>query len=128
MRTVMDFAVLDRHFRAAGSLLVKPADGSRLRRARAYLEEIDSVLADLVANAEVTNYVAGQLGRVRDDLSGHLEAAAAMQDIELPDQTVAGILQRGVSAARMGIEAISDRTSQGDAGCGYDTDEVLPLL
>jgi hypothetical protein len=109
----MDLTVLDRHFRAAGSLLVRPADSSCLRQATAYLEEIDSVLAELVCNAEVTNDVAAQLGRVRDDLSGHLEAAAAMQDVELPDHRVAGILQRGVLAARLGIEAINDSTSQG---------------
>jgi hypothetical protein len=112
MRTVIDLTDLDTHFRTADRLLVRPGDGGCLRRATACLEEIDAVLADLVANDDVTTDLATKLGRVRDSLSGHLEAAAAMQDLELPDHTVAGILQRGMSVARMGIEAINESSSQ----------------
>jgi hypothetical protein len=115
MRTVLDATGLDMRLRVAGSLLVRPADSSCLRQATAHLEEIDSMLAELVTNAEVTNDVAAQLGRVRDDLSGHLEAAAAMQDLEMPDHRVAGILQRAVSAARLGIEAINNTPGQTDS-------------
>jgi hypothetical protein len=35
-----------------------------------------------------------------------------MQELDLPDHRVAGILQRGVSAARVGIEAINATSSQ----------------
>jgi hypothetical protein len=114
MRTVIDLTDLDRHFRIADTLLVKLTDTSCLRTATACLEEVDAVLAELVADDDVTNDVATKLGRVRDGLSGHLEAAAAMRDLDLPDYTVAGMLQRGVSVARTGIEAINATSSQPD--------------
>jgi hypothetical protein len=109
---VIDLTELDRHFCTADRLLVKPSDTSCLRRVTACLEEIDAVIAEMVANDDVASDVAIKLGRVRDGLSGHLEAAAAMRYIDLPDHRIAGILQRGVSVARMGIEAINATSSQ----------------
>jgi hypothetical protein len=85
-----------------------------LRTATACLDEVDEVLAEFVADEDVTNDVATKLGRVRDGRSGLLESAAAMQDLDLPDYRVAGILKRGVSVARTGIEAISATSSQPD--------------
>jgi hypothetical protein len=109
---IVDLTDLDGPFRIADRLLVKPSDKDCLRRATVCLEEIEAVLAEWVANDDVTNDVAAKLGRVRDGLSGHLEAAAAMRDLDLPDHTVARILQRGVSVARMGIEAINVGSAQ----------------
>jgi hypothetical protein len=109
MRTAIDLTDLDRHFRTADRLLVRPGDGSSLRQAAACLEEVEAVLGRLVADDDVATDVAARLGRVRDGLSGHLEAAAAMHDVDLSGHRVAGILQRGVSAARIEIDAINER-------------------
>jgi hypothetical protein len=111
MRTVIDLTDLDWHFRTADNLLTRADHSGCLRQAAACLEHVDAVLAELVANDDVAVELATQLGRVRDGLSGHLEAAAALQDLALPDHRVAGILQRGVSEARMGIEAINEDPS-----------------
>jgi hypothetical protein len=108
MRTVIDLTDLDWHCRTADNLLTRVDHSGCLRQAAACLEHVDAVLAELVADDDVAVELAARLGRVRDGLSGHLEAAAALQDLELPDQTVAGILQRGATEARMRIEAINE--------------------
>jgi hypothetical protein len=76
------------------------------------LEEVDALLgemlAEVLADEQVSTEMARGLGRVRDDLGGHLRAASALDDIDMPDQAVAGLLQRGVAAARTKIDALKE--------------------
>ena len=105
MRTVIDLRAVDRGVHAADGLLAQAIDSGRVREALARLKEVDMVLADMVADENVTTEVAARLGRVRDDLGGYLLAASAMEELVAPEK-VAGILRRGATAARLGVAGI----------------------
>lgn len=105
MRTLVDLRAVDRGVHAADGL-VGHATSVRVRQAMVGLEEVDVLLAALVADENLTIDVTSQLGRIRSDLAGHLLAARAMEELDVAPEKVADILRRGAAAARIGVERI----------------------
>lgn len=106
MRAVVDLHSVDLRVASADEMLARTHDHTVVHAALARLEEVDGLLADLLADENLTPDMAARLGRIRDDLCSHLLAATAMGDLDLPAETVVGVLRRSVSAARSAIEAI----------------------
>jgi hypothetical protein len=112
VRVTLSIEQLGSRVHEADELLAQSTTTVQLRRAMARLEEVDAQLAQLVADDTLIADVAVRVGRLSDELSSHLLAAAAMDDLEIRDQSVADLLQRGVRVARAGIDAVDAATAQ----------------
>jgi len=64
------------------------------------LESIDEHLRRLVENPDVDTTTASRLGRARAELGGYLEAAAALEAVNMPEATIADVLRRAVRGVR----------------------------
>lgn len=96
--------MIDLRVEAAETSLGCPVDRASLRQVNTSLYEVSWLLEGLVADVDADT--AQRLQSVRNDLGGHLLAAAALQSIDVPADRVATVLRRGVVAARCGIATI----------------------
>ena len=99
--------VLHDPLRVAVDLLERDGDDPYRRDvALALLQELADVMGELACLPDTDARTAGQLQRLRDDLSGHLRAAAALDESGLPASTALDMLRRGAVLTLAGLRAI----------------------
>jgi hypothetical protein len=108
---VIDLRELDRCIRGVEELLAGSPDTAGVHLAMNRLESADDMLADLVRDDAVPLDVAVRLGRVRDDLGRYVFVAVDLEEVALPEDRAASLLQRAVAAAQAEIQAITNERS-----------------
>jgi hypothetical protein len=103
----IDLRELDGWMGGAEELLAHSPGMDRVHQAMTRLERVDAMLASLLVDTRVPTHVAVRLGRVRDDLGGHVQAACDLDELAVSGEVVTSVLQRGVAAAQAEIRAIS---------------------
>jgi len=91
---------VDGSIAAALDRLDGPADLPTRAEVVVVLESIGEHLRRLVENPDVDTTTASRLGRARADLGGYLEAAAALEAVNMPEATIADVLRRAVRGVR----------------------------
>jgi hypothetical protein len=107
MPPVIDLQEVDGWMGGAKEVLAHSPGMDGVHQAMTRLERVDALLASLLVDTSVPTDVAVRLGRVRDDLGGHVQAACDLDDVAISDEVVTSLLQRGLAAAQAEIRAIS---------------------
>ena len=103
--TTSSLRTLDRQLLFVRQLLAEGGDDARTRgEAIHLLRDVEDGLSRRAAHAP-SRVVAARLLRVRTGLSGHLAAAATLEEIGRPPRGAAGMLRRAVDTTRVGLRA-----------------------
>jgi hypothetical protein len=108
---VTDLREINAHIAEAGRLLTQFPNTNGFYRAVGRLASVDVLLAALVVDDNVPTHVAVRLGRVRDNLSGHVEAAFGVDAAAVAEDAAAALLYRGVTGAQHALRSLATEHS-----------------
>jgi hypothetical protein len=89
--------------------LLSQARGDRGRRDRAIelLGSVENALARLAVERAIDTDTADRLLGLRDDLGGHLLAAATLDDVGVPSGAAVELLKRAADATQAGLRLLA---------------------